>query len=72
VSKRFPFGGRRLPTVRSPSLRGRSEPELALKTAHLTALEKLLEASPGKRFVEELKKSAETVQKELDELKKKG
>ena len=46
-------------------------PELALKIAHLTALEKLLEASPDKRFVEELKKSAETVQKELDELKKK-
>ena len=46
-------------------------PELALKTAHLTVLQKLLEASPDKRFVEELKKSAETVQKELDELKKK-
>jgi retinol-binding protein 3 len=46
-------------------------PELALKTAHLTALQKRLEASPDKRFVEELKKSAETVQKELDELKKK-
>jgi hypothetical protein len=44
--------------------------ELALKTAHLAAMKKVLEKNPDERLAEELKKSIETVHKELDELQK--
>ena len=44
--------------------------ELALKTAHRAALQKVLETTPNAPFADELKKSLETVQKELEEMKR--
>jgi C-terminal processing protease CtpA/Prc len=44
--------------------------ELALKTAHRVALQKVLETNPNAPFADELKKALETVQKELEEMKR--
>jgi hypothetical protein len=42
----------------------------ALKTAHLAAVNKIAEKSSDQRRKDQLKEAAQTLQKELDELKK--
>jgi hypothetical protein len=44
--------------------------ELSLKTAHVRALRKVLETNSHPLGSDDLKKSLETVQKELDEMEK--
>ena len=51
------------PDVKVPS-------EEALKTAHLAAVNKVIEKSSDQRRKGQLKEAAQTLQKELDEMKK--
>lgn len=46
--------------------------ELSLKTAHLTALKKLMEKNTDATLIDELRKAIETIQKELNELSRKN